>query len=318
MRTIELTYPHTLLREDLPETIGAIGFFDGIHQGHQKVIQTAVERAKLSNKESAVITFHPHPSVVLQQGERQVRYITPLAEKQKLFQALEVDRLYIITFNKELSLLSPQSFIDHFIVGLYIKHLIAGFDFTYGHKGKGNMKEIEKYANGAFTSEIINKVEINEEKVSSTKIRKLLENGEMERVTELLGRPLKLRGVVVEGERRGRTIGFPTANLLINKDALLPKIGVYAVEVIYKNNRYEAMANLGVKPTFHDDILEPTVEVYLFDYANDIYGEELVIQWKKFIREEQKFNGVDELVNQLVNDEKQIRSYFENIQQQNK
>ena len=310
MRTIELTYPHTLRIEELQETVSAIGFFDGIHKGHQKVIETAVLQAKSNNMESAVITFHPHPSVVLKQDTQHVRYITPLREKKEILQQLNVDRLYIIKFNKELSLLSPQQFIDHFIIGLNIKHLIAGFDYTYGHKGQGNMESIATYANGAFSSTTIDKVELSNEKVSSTKIRGFLKSGKIEEVNLLLGRPLSLKGIVVEGDKRGRTIGYPTANLEVNPDALLPKSGVYAVKVFYKNVSYEGMANLGVKPTFNSDLVDPSVEVHIFDYNNDLYGEELKVEWHEFIREEKKFNSVDELVKQIENDEIVIREFF--------
>src|SRR5699024_2637469 len=137
MRTIKLTYPHILTIEELPETERAIGFFDGIHKGHQKVIKTAIKTTKANQMESGVITFHPHPSVVLDKEQPQVKYITPMRRKQEILQQLGVDRLYVISFNHELASLTPQQFIDHFIIGLNIKHLVAGFDFTYGHKGQG-------------------------------------------------------------------------------------------------------------------------------------------------------------------------------------
>lgn len=312
MRTIELSYPHTLVLEELPETVSAIGFFDGIHKGHQKVIQTAVTEAKNKNMESAVITFHPHPSVVLQKEKQHVQYITPLREKQEILQQLEVDRLYIITFNKELSALSPQAFIDHFIIGLHVKHLVAGFDYSYGHKGKGNMEVIESQTRNAFTYTTISKLELDDEKISSTRIRILLEAGEIEAVNYLLGRSLSIYGIVVDGDKRGKTIGYPTANLKVNPEALLPKEGIYAVEILYKNEVYEGMANLGTNPTFTPDLNQPRVEVNIFDYNNDLYGEELQIEWCKFIRDEEKFDQVDRLIKQIENDEEVIRDYFSN------
>ncbi len=310
MRTIELTYPHTMLLEEIPETVAAIGFFDGIHKGHQKVIKTAVTQAKNEDMESAVITFHPHPSVVLNKDIQHVKYITPLREKQEILQQLNVDRLYIIKFNKELSLLSPQDFIDHFIKGLHIKHLIAGFDYTFGHKGQGNMSAMASYADGLFETTVIEKVSKFDEKISSTKIRAFLRDGHVEEANELLGRNLSVRGIVIDGDKRGRTIGYPTANLQIATDALLPKNGVYAVKVFYKNISYEGMANLGTKPTFNEKETRPSVEVNIFDYNHDLYGEELKVEWCNFIRDEKKFSGVDELVNQIKEDEKQIRNYF--------
>ncbi|WP_404459280.1 riboflavin biosynthesis protein RibF [Oceanobacillus kapialis] len=310
MRTFELTYPHSMVLNELPETVSAIGFFDGIHKGHQKVIQTAVNEAKDRGMESAVITFHPHPSVVLKKDVQHVKYITPIREKQEILQKLDVDRLYIIQFNKELAALSPQAFVDHFLKGLHIKHVVAGFDFSYGHKGKGNMQTIEEHANGVFSTTQVDKVVLDGEKISSTKIRSLLKEGRLEEVTNLLGRPLSVSGTVVKGDQRGRTIGYPTANISVNEEALLPKVGVYAVKVLYKHEVYEGMASLGFKPTFTDQLEEPVLEVNIFDYNNDLYGEELRVEWHSFIREEKKFTGVEALVNEIAADENKVRRYF--------
>lgn len=310
MRTIELSYPHTLELQNLPETVAAVGFFDGVHKGHQKVIQTAVDKAKENNMESAVITFHPHPSVVLKKDATHVRYITPLKEKQEILQQMDVDRLYIITFNKELASLEPQKFIDHFIIGLKIKHLVAGFDFSYGHKGKGNMEIIANHTRSRFDYTTISKVEMDEQKISSTRIRELLQNGKVETANSLLGHPLTIQGIVIDGEKRGRLIGYPTANIQIDPEALLPKTGVYAVKVEYKNELYEGMASLGYNPTFDGKLEEPSAEVNIFDYNNDLYGEELIMEWHKFIRDEEKFDQVDELIEQIEDDERVIRRYF--------
>ncbi|MCG3419050.1 bifunctional riboflavin kinase/FAD synthetase [Oceanobacillus jordanicus] len=310
MRTFELTYPHSMVLNELPETVTAIGFFDGIHKGHQKVIQTAVREAKERGMESAVITFHPHPSVVLKKDVQHVKYLTPIREKQEILQKLEVDRLYIIQFNQELASLTPQVFVDHFLKGLRIKHMVAGFDFSYGHKGKGNMQTIQEHAAGAFTVTQVDKVVIDGEKISSTKIRNLLKAGDMDEAARLLGRPLSVTGLVVKGEQRGRTIGYPTANIAVSDETLLPKVGVYAVKVLYKNEVYEGMASLGFKPTFTDQLVEPILEVNIFDYNNDLYEEELRVQWYTFIREEKKFSGVEELVSEIAEDEKKVRKYF--------
>ncbi len=313
LRTIELTYPHTLNLEALPKTVAAIGFFDGVHLGHQQVIEAAVDEAKKREMESAVISFFPHPSVVLKAGREDVKYITPLREKQEILQRLGVDRFYIITFNKELSSLSPKAFIDHFIIGLHIKHLVAGFDFTYGHRGQGTMEDMKEYADNHFTYSTITKVEMDKEKISSTRIRSFLAAGDMEKTAQLLGRPLSLYGMVVDGEKRGRTLGFPTANLKVNDAALLPKPGIYAVKVSYKNESYEGMASLGTNPTFTENRDSLSLEVYIFDYNNDLYGEELQLQWFRFIRDEQKFTTVDGLIKQMKNDEAVIRNYFSEL-----
>ncbi|TXL67723.1 riboflavin biosynthesis protein RibF [Cerasibacillus terrae] len=310
MRTIELKYPHILSDSILPETVAAIGFFDGIHKGHQEVVQTAISKAKEKNMESAVITFHPHPSVILNKSKENVKYITPIRQKQEILQQMDVDRLYIITFNEELSGLSPQHFINHFIIGLNIKHIVAGFDYTFGHKGKGNMSNIGDYTKGKFTYTTISKVEDDAEKVSSTRIRKLLKTGQVDKINALLGRPLSLYGTVVTGSKRGRTIGFPTANLKVEEEIQLPKPGIYAVKIKYKNKTYEGMASLGTNPTFPEDKYRLSLEVNIFDYNNDLYGEELQLEWHQYIRDEVTFSSVDALIEQLKDDEKVIRTYF--------
>lgn len=310
MKTIHLTYPHILLQEQLPETVAAIGFFDGIHKGHQAVIETARDEAKKRDMESAVITFHPHPSVVLQKKTKSVHYITPLTKKQEILQHMDVDRLYIITFNEQLASLQPTEFVDHFITGLHIKHLVAGFDFTFGHKGAGNMNNIAKMTKGNFTYTKVQKVESNKEKVSSTKIRQLLHAGQIEEVNDLLGRTFTTDGTVVSGEKRGRTIGFPTANLKIDTDALLPKPGVYAVKVNYKNMLYEGLASLGTNQTFTPDRKQLKLEIHILDFNQNIYGETLSVEWHYFLREEKKFNDVDQLIIAMHEDVRNARKLF--------
>ena len=310
MKTIKLEYPHTLNIDELPETVTAIGFFDGIHKGHQKVINSAVQIAQEKKLESAVITFHPHPSVVLSKGKKQVKYITPIQEKQSILQNMSVDRLYIIKFNEELASLSPQEFVDQFIIGLNIKHVVGGFDYTYGHKGLGTMETMEEQSRGKFTTTVIEKIEMDNEKVSSTKIRELLKLGDMERITTLLARPLSIHGKVVEGEKRGRKMGYPTANLVIDKKVLLPKPGIYAVKVIHKGEKYEGMASLGTNPTFTEDKKDLSLEVNILDYNNNLYGEELELEWHKYIREEIKFRNTEDLVEQIKKDENEIRNFF--------
>ncbi|GAA0445122.1 bifunctional riboflavin kinase/FAD synthetase [Lentibacillus halophilus] len=310
MQTTMLTYPHTLLRNELPETVAAIGFFDGVHKGHQRVIRTAISEAETRQIQSAVITFHPHPSVVLREDVHHVNYITPLKEKEKLVEQLGIDHLYVITFNNELSKLTPQTFINHFIIQLHIKHLVTGFDFSYGHKGRGNVHTLQDHAQGSFTFTTVDEVKMSHEKISSTKIREWLRNGQITRANSQLGRPLSVRGIVKKGDMRGREIGYPTANLNVPADALLPKVGVYAVKVRYGHDIYLGMGSLGYNPTFTENKEKPSVEVNILDYSNNLYGEELVLEWHRFIRDEEKFDNVAELVKQIEDDERQIRDFF--------
>lgn len=311
MKMVSLSYPLSIPNDQLPNCIAAIGFFDGIHKGHQQVIKRAVKKAKENEMESAVITFHPHPSTVLKKSNKLAQYITPLQVKKRLLECLQVDRMYVIQFNKPLSLMAPEQFINTYIKQLQVKHLIAGFDFTYGYKGAGNMKNLHEFTNDTFTFETIEKYEIANEKVSSTRIRHLLKEGNIEEINHLLGRKLTVTGEVVVGDKRGRTIGFPTANLKVNVDYLLPKIGVYAVEVCYGDHIYFGMANLGVVPTFKKGAAKLSLEVHIFNFDQTIYGDELTIKWHKFIRDEQAFSSVDELINQLQKDEKEVKEYFD-------
>lgn len=311
MNIIYLSYPDQLEKEQLTDTVAAIGFFDGIHKGHQKVIQTAIDLAKKEQKESAVISFHPHPSVVLKNSTDNIRYITTLEEKESLLAEMGVDRFYVITFNRELSQLSPEAFVEHFIIGLNISHLVAGFDYTFGHKGAGNMNNIGEMTKGRFKTTVIDKLTNDDEKISSTSIRQLLADGLVHRIPNLLGRVYETKGVVVKGDNRGGSkLGFPTANLNIVKDKFLPKQGVYAVKVCIDGNVYNGMANLGVVPTFTDGRRDPKVEVYIFDFNEDIYGKEIIVEWYQFVREEKKFSGIEEIVAQLKSDEKNIREFF--------
>lgn len=306
-----LTYPLALdeNKDIFPDSAAAIGFFDGVHTGHQAVIQEAKDIAEQMNKDSAVITFDPHPSAVLQ-NKKDVQYITPLQDKINRIKDLEVDNLYIIHFNKELSTLSPQAFIDHFIISLHITHLVAGFDFTFGHKGKGNMQNIKNYTRGDVQVSTVERLDYKSEKISSTRIRKALSNGDVIESERLLGRPYSMLGEVIHGDKRGRTIGYPTANLNVRDEYVKPKIGVYAVEIECEENHWYGMASLGYNPTFTDDRQDIKIEVHIFDFNQDIYGKVINVKWKKYIRDELKFSNTEELIEELKEDERKVRQFF--------
>ncbi|KGP74032.1 bifunctional riboflavin kinase/FAD synthetase [Pontibacillus yanchengensis] len=306
----ELQYPHTHSKNDFPESVVAIGYFDGVHKGHQKVIQTAIDLANEQGRESAVMTFHPHPSVVLKKTKQQIDLITPLEDKLKLLEEMGIDRVFLVTFDEDLAGLLPQEFVDHFFIGLNVQHVVAGFDFSYGKMGKGSMETLPFHSRGAFSQTVVQKVETDEEKVSSSYIREQLHQGDVGYIYHLLGRYYTIKGTVVKGEQRGRTIGFPTANIELKDAYILPKVGVYAVKVQIGDKVLNGMANIGYKPTFSDSTEKATVEVYVFDYEGDLYGQDLVVEWRKFIRNETKFDGVNALINQLKQDEQEIRAFF--------
>lgn len=314
LQVISLTYDENIELLNPEETVAAIGFFDGIHKGHQKVIKKAQSLAEQQNRKSAVITFSPHPSVVLN-NKKAVHYLTPLPEKKAILEEMGIDILYIIKFDKQLSQVLPEDFIQHFMIKLQIKHLVTGFDFTYGHKGKGNVHTLPEHAKGNFNLTVIEKLEDEGEKVSSTRIRQLLQEGNVQKISELMERPFVTSGVVIAGEQRGTSLGYPTANIEPEATYALPKVGVYGVKVHVQGQYFYGMANVGYKPTFHElaQHNQPILEVHLFDFNQSIYGKQLKIEWHVFIRDEQKFAEVEDLVKQLAQDEAAVRHFFSTI-----
>lgn len=310
VKLIHLTHPHEQNKIELPPTVMALGFFDGIHLGHQRVIRTAKKVADERGYKSAVITFHPHPSVVLGKKEAHVEYITPLSIKEKVIADLGIDMLYVVKFDESFAGLLPQQFVDEYIIGLNVKHVVAGFDYSYGRLGKGTMETLPFHARGEFTQTVIEKVEFQEEKVSSTALRKLIRNGEMEQIPSILGRAYTVEGTVVHGDKRGRQIGFPTANVALSDEYLLPPVGVYAARLKVHDEWHDGVCNIGYKPTFKEDERKLSIEVHLFHFNEDIYNQVVTIEWHMRIREEKKFNGIDELVTQIAKDKRTAQEYF--------
>ncbi|HEY9577711.1 MAG TPA: riboflavin biosynthesis protein RibF, partial [Pseudobacillus sp.] len=201
--------------------------------------------------------------------------------------------------------------VDEYIIGLHVQHVVAGFDYTYGRLGKGTMETIPFHSRGVFTSTIIDKWECDQEKVSSTKIRQLLSKGNVEEAARLLGRPYEVKGTVIHGDKRGRKIGFPTANVEVEEDHLIPEIGVYAVKLKVKEVWHDGVCNIGYRPTFkHPDEHSLSVEVHIFDFDRSIYGEEVAIKWYTRLRGEKKFNGIEALVAQIDKDKQAAAAYF--------
>ncbi|MGM8214516.1 bifunctional riboflavin kinase/FAD synthetase [Bacillaceae bacterium W0354] len=307
MEVIRITYPdHQPLKNNEPMSM-AVGYFDGVHIGHQKVINSAIAIAKDRGIKSAVMTFDPHPITVLKQEKLNNFLITSLNEKILMFEQLGVDYVFIVTFNQQLSKLTPSDFVKHFFINLNVKHVVGGFDFSFGHKGAGKIQLMDEYANGQLLSTVVDKVSFEDEKVSSTRIRESIKNGDMTQCKKLLGRPFSLTGQVVKGHQRGREIGFPTANIEHAQEHIVPKVGVYAVTVFYNGKMYNGMANIGFNPTFMDQLVKPVLEVNIFDFNEDIYNKEIIVYFHRYIRDEKKFNSVDELIDQMKDDEIQTK-----------
>lgn len=312
VEVIKLQHPHQIF--NMPPSVCALGYFDGVHLGHQKVILEAKQTAIKSGLKSAVMTFDPHPSVVLGKSIQHVEYISPLNDKIQLIEDLGIDYVFIVNFSLEFAHLLPQEFIDLYIIGLNIKHVVAGFDFSYGRMGKGTMETLPFHSRNQFSYTVISKLSNEGEKISSTLIRTFIAVGKMEKLPALLGRYYQTMGKVIHGDKRGRTIGFPTANIELKEDYLLPPLGVYAVKFHVKDKWYNGVCNIGYKPTFKlEKDNKPSIEVHIFDFDQDIYGQEVQVEWYKFIRKEQRFNGIDELVKQIQIDKDTSIEYLGNF-----
>ncbi|MGO4371691.1 bifunctional riboflavin kinase/FAD synthetase [Paenibacillus sp. 2TAB19] len=312
MKIISLQYPLdglSALPLDKPLSI-AIGHFDGVHRGHQNVIRRAVVEAKAAGQLSAVMTFDPHPKEVLGQGDHYYRCLTPLHIKTKLFEELGVDLVFVMSFDTSFASVTPERFVDEVLLGLGAKQVVVGFDFRFGSKGAGNAEALMRLGAPNIVVHIVEPLYENESKVSSTWVRESLEKGDLETASLLLGRTYEITGTVVHGDGRGRTIGFPTANIDFDYPYVSPRLGVFAVIAWLNGKPYPGVLNHGMKPTFNKEGVQPVMEAHLFDFNRDIYGEPIRIEFKSFIRAEQKFSSVDELIKQIGRDSDQVREQF--------
>ncbi|EHJ07735.1 riboflavin biosynthesis protein RibF [Staphylococcus simiae] len=308
MKVIEVTHPiqkDQYINEDVAM---AFGFFDGMHKGHDKVFEILNDKAKEHQLKKAVMTFDPHPSVVLNPKRKRTTYLTPLADKLEKIAQHDIDYCIVVNFSSRFANVTAEEFVQDYVINNHVKEVIAGFDFTFGKFGKGNMSVLKEY--NEFNTTIVKKQEFDDEKISTTEIRQALLDGELQKANRELGYIYSIKGTVVQGEKRGRTIGFPTANIQPSDDYLLPRIGVYAVsiEIGAENKLYRGVANIGVKPTFHDpQKADVVIEVNIFDFDENIYGERVVVYWHHFLRPEVKFDGIDPLVKQMNEDKEQAK-----------
>ncbi|WHX51135.1 bifunctional riboflavin kinase/FAD synthetase [Paenibacillus woosongensis] len=303
MEIINLTYPLTkeVIDDNARPQVLAIGQFDGLHLGHASVIESAVRTAASLNLPAAVMTFHPHPKEVMKKGDYD-GYLTPPREKERILKSLGVDYVYIVEFNDAFSRVSPQNFVAGVLVPLQIHTAVVGFDFRYGYRGEGDAGMLRELSDNTLEVHTVPPFLIEGEKVSSSGIRRALAEGEVQLAARWLGRRYSIYGTVMHGEKRGRQIGFPTANLKPDEHFVLPAKGVYAVRVNYEGQRLKGVMNVGVKPTFHNDKSAPSLEIHLFDFNGDLYGKSLSVELVEFIREERRFGSIDELVAQIGKD----------------
>ena len=291
------------------KTIITIGTFDGVHIGHQKIVNKLLENAKNRNVESAILTFFPHPRMVLQ-DQTEMRLLNTIEERTKLLEKNGVDNLIIHPFDKAFSRLTAEEFVKDILVNqLNIEKIVIGYDHRFGRNRTANIDDLiefgEKYN---FEVEQISAQEIQEASVSSTKIRTALEEGNIALANQYLGYSYFLTGVVKEGKKLGRTIGFPTANLKIEENyKLIPKQGVYIIESNLNGKKAYGMMNIGTNPTFDEGML--SIEIHFLDFDADLYDQKIQISLLKYLRAEQKFASVALLKTQLNIDKNQTLEY---------
>lgn len=289
--------------EPLSNATVTIGTFDGVHVGHQKILQILRETAQNSNGQSVVLTFWPHPRMVVSQDSQVLKLLSTIDEKIELLEKQGVDHLLVIPFTREFSELSSEDYVRNILIkGIGTKKLVIGYDHRFGRNREGGFEYLKANATEFDISiEEIPRQEIDNLTISSTKIRQALLEGQVLPANELLGRNYSFTGIVVKGRQLGRTIGFPTANVQVSETyKLIPANGVYAVKTFVRGHWYSGMMNIGNRPTV--DGIGRTQEVNIFDFDDDIYGETLIVELIDFIRNEQKFNGIDELKEQILKD----------------
>ena len=286
-----------------------IGVFDGVHRGHQHLVSLLLERARSDGLATVAITFNPHPRTVLRPGTA-ITYLTSLEERVELLQGLCLDAVAVLPFTSELAQLSPHEFLAMLSQELDMRLLMVGPDFALGRNRAGTVSVMRGAGEKlGFRVEVAPLLAEDDEKVGSTLVRQALTDGDLERVSRLLGRPYSLRGPIVAGDRRGRTLGFPTANIAIGLDRALPAFGVYVTRAHLRESTYESCTSIGVRPTF-DVEPRPTVEAYIIDFDQDVYGQEMRLDLLHRLRGELKFEDVDELVAQMHRDIKDTRDWF--------
>jgi len=284
-----------------------IGFFDGVHRGHRALTELVLHRSKELNLSSAVLTFWPHPRLVLNKDPHKLRFLTTLIEKTKIFSQLGFDFLIIQEFKSDFARLTAEDFVKYIVNSYNVKHIIIGKDHRFGYKAEGSISTLKTLAPLlGFSFEEISIVEQNEINISSTKIRDALDKGELEKANSMLGYPYLLSGTIEEGSQIGRKIGFPTANIRpLDPLKLIPADGVYAVLMIINGKFEKGMMNIGSRPTIESSNHQ-TIEVNIFDFNNDIYHSRIDVVLFERIRNEVKFPDVEHLKAQLEQDKKKI------------
>lgn len=291
-----------------------IGTFDGVHLGHQKVILSLREIAKKHGGETVIFTFSAHPRLVTAPNETNLRLLTTLDEKIELFERYGIDHLIVYPFDKAFSQVSYARFVEEILVKqIGIHSLVIGHDHKFGKNREGDFDYLQQCAiKFNFEIERLDALFVEDENVSSTRIRNALQNGEIRKANHYLGYEFTLHGTIVPGKQLGRLMGFPTANIeASDKNKIIPGYGVYAVKVLLNNRLFYGMMNIGTRPTFNKNADNRSIEVNIFDFDEDVYGQEIKLTFVSKIRDETKFDNVQMLVAQLVKDKIAALEMFE-------
>lgn len=280
-----------------------IGTFDGVHKGHQKLIERIRTLAAQCGGESIIITFHPHPRLVINPQDRSLKLLNTIDEKIALLQTYSVDNVVVVPFSRAFSEQEADAYISDFLVKSFTPAcIVIGYDHKFGKDRKGDWTLLEKHkAQYGYKLEEISKETLDDIGISSTKIRESLQTGRVEEANDLLGHAYTVSGIVVKGLQNGRKLGYPTANIQVaDANKLIPQTGIYAVWVHYQGMRYQGMLSIGYNPTF--DGKEQTIEVNILDFDKDIYGESLTLEFAAYIRPEKKFDSLEALIKAIDND----------------
>lgn len=292
-------YKELSLVEHKSSLVVTVGSFDGLHIGHHKIIEEVIKNAGKKNIESCVITFEPHPRMVIQK-EAGIKLLTSLDEKIEILEKIGIDKLIVLNFTLDFSNKTSDQFIEEYVLKLGAVHMVVGHDHKFGKDRLGDVnKLIEIAANDSFEITEVKPETWNGEIVSSSKIRKALLNGDINKANEYLGRNYSVSGVITLGAQRGRTLGFPTANIKPSYDnKVLPKNGVYIVDCRFDDQNYFGIMNIGIRPTFENKS-EVVLEVNLLGFDGDIYGHQMKLNFMHRIRDEKKFQSKEELIQQI-------------------
>lgn len=295
--------------KEIKNAVVTSGTFDGVHIGHQKILKRLREVANQRDGETVMITYWPHPRMVLNPLDNSLKLLSTFPEKANLLEKYGIDHLVKIPFTQEFSQMTAEEYIRIVLHDrIQTSHIITGYDHRFGKNREGGLEDLVSYA-GKYHYEVeeIPRQDIDEIGVSSTKIRTALESGDVKLANQYLGRPYSVTGMVVKGQQLGRTLGYPTANISVKENyKLIPADGIYAVKVCNKYKKRDGMLNIGHRPTVGGE--HKTIEVHIFDFDDDIYNSEISLEFIDHIREEVKFDSIDKLKLQLKKDEKSVRA----------